>query len=129
MKKEFKDMHLMGKIIAKYIHLKDKNSNNFSKNAKTDYFTLGLKVHTHYHGYHFGAGTYLGKRIFAVMKEGFLVQHHAMEFKESYMLGIGHAIGKAMVHLRYRYSKADEIPSNNPDVKVDNLSLDVAYKF
>jgi hypothetical protein len=128
-KKEFDTVHIMGKIIGKYIHLKDKNSNNFSKNAKTDYFTLGLKLHSHINGYHLGAGTYLGKRIFAVMKEGFLVQHHAMEFKETYMAGIGHAIGKSMVHLRYAYSKADEVPSNNPDVKVDNLSLEVAYKF
>ncbi len=80
------------KYSLKYIHLKDKNSNNFSKKGKTDYFTAGLKLHTHYHGYHLGAAAFVGKRMFSVMKEGFKVQHHAMEFKESYTCGIGHKI-------------------------------------
>ena len=64
------------------------------------------------------------------MKEGFKVQHHAMEFKESYMVGVGHSFNKDMVaHLRYGYHKAKEVPMNNDNVKVNNLSLDMVYKF
>ena len=130
LKYSFKTQGIKTTLIGKYIHLKDKNSNNFSKKAKNDYFTGRIKFHTHYNGFHLGAGAYLGKRIFAVMKEGFKVQHHAMEFKESYMVGVGHSLGKNIVtHLRYGYHKAKEVPMNNDNVKVKNLSLDVIYKF
>jgi hypothetical protein len=118
------------KLISKYIHLKDKNSNNFSKKAKQDYFTQGIKLHTHYKGYHLGASVYLGERIFAVMKNGLKVQHHAMEFKESYMCGVGHSLGENLTsHLRYAHHKAKEVPSNNDNVKVDTISIDLVYKF
>jgi len=130
LKYSFKKSGIKTTLIGKYIHLKDKNSNNFSKNAKSDYFTAGVKLHTHYKDYHLGAGAYFGERIFAVMKEGFKVQHHAMEFKESYMVGVGHALGKNItVHLRYGYHKAKEIPINNDNVKVKNISVDMLYKF
>ena len=130
MKYSFKKSGVKTTLIGKYIHLKDKNSNNFSRKAKEDYFTGGVKLHTHYKGFHLGAGVYLGKRIFAVMKEGFKVQHHAMEFKESYMVGVGHDLGDDMaLHLRYGYHKAKEVPMNNDNVEVQNLSLDVVYKF
>ena len=130
LKYSFKKSGVKTTLIGKYIHLKDKNSNNFSKKAKSDYFTGGVKFHTHYNGFHLGAGAYLGERIFAVMKEGFKVQHHAMEFQESYMVGVGHEFGENMAaHLRYGYHKAKEVPMNNDNVKVNNLSLDMVYKF
>ena len=130
LKYSFKKYNIKTTLIGKYIRLNNKNSNNFSKKAKSDYFTGGLKLHTHYQGFHLGAGAYLGKRIFAVMKEGFKVQHHAMEFKESYMIGVGHALGENMAaHLRYGYHKAKEVPINNDNVKVENISLDMVYKF
>ena len=130
LKYSFKKEGIKTTLIGKYIHLKDKDSNNFSKKAKENYFTGGIKFHTHYKGFHLGAGAYMGKRIFAVMKEGFKVQHHAMEFKESYMVGVGHELGENMaLHLRYGYHKAKEVPMNNDNVKVQNLSLDMVYKF
>ena len=130
LKYSFKKQGIKTTLIGKYIHLKDKNSNNFSKKAKSDYFTGGVKFHTHYNGFHLGAGAYFGKRIFAVMKEGFKVQHHAMEFKESYMVGVGHSLSNNMTaHLRYGYHKAKEVPMNNDNVKVENISLDLVYKF
>jgi len=130
LKYSFKKDGLKTTLIGKYIHLKDKNSNSFSTKAKSEYFTGGIKLHTHHNGYHLGAGIYLGKRAFAVMKEGFKVQHHSMEFKESYMFGIGHALQEdTVVHLRYGYHKAKEIPLNNDNVKVENISLDLVYKF
>jgi len=116
--------------LAKYIHLSNKNSNNFSKKAKTDYFTAGVKVHTHYKGYHLGAGVFVGRRIFAVMKEGLNVQHHAMEFKRSYMCGIGHkVIDNMVVHLRYAHHEAKEVPMNHDDIKVDAVTIDMVYSF
>ena len=130
LKYSFKKSDIKTTLIGKYIHLDNKNSNNFSKKAKNDYFTAGVKFHTHYEGYHLGAGAYLGKRMFAVMKEGFKVQHHAMEFKESYMMGVGHSLGENMLaHLRYGYHKAKEVPINNDNVKVENLSFDLLYRF
>ncbi|MEA3417979.1 MAG: hypothetical protein U9Q90_01175 [Campylobacterota bacterium] len=88
-KKKFDTFRANATIIGRYIHLDDKESNNFSKNAKDDYFTTGLKAHVYYHQYNFGAGAFFGKRIFAVMNGGFRVQHHAMEFNRTYMGGIG----------------------------------------
>jgi len=38
-------------------------------------------MHAYYHDYHMGVGAFFGKRVFAVMNDGFKVQHHAMEFK------------------------------------------------
>jgi hypothetical protein len=128
-KKKFNNIEFISAVIGKYIHLNDKNSNNFSKKAKNNYFSLGLKAHAHYKGYHFAAGTYLGKRIFSVMNEGLKVQHHAMEFKESYMLGIGKKIDNLLIHLRYAQHKAKEVPINNDNVKVKNIMLEIEYQF
>jgi hypothetical protein len=130
LKYSFKKQGVRTTLLGKYIHLKNKNSNSFSQKAKSDYFTGGVKFHTHYNGFHLGAGAFVGKRIFAVMKEGFTVQHHSMEFKESYMIGIGHKLGENITtHLRYGYHKAKEVPIDNDNVKVENISLDVIYKF
>ena len=116
--------------LGKYIHLLHKNSNNFSKKAKTDYFTAGLKVHTHYKGYHLGAGVFVGDRIFAVMKEGFRVQHHAMEFKNSFMCGVGHKITDDIAaHIRYTHHEAKEVPMSHDNVKVDDITFDMVYTF
>jgi len=130
MKYTLKSNGIKWTALGKYIHLANKNSNNFSKKAKTDYFTAGLKVHTHYHGYHLGAGVFVGKRIFAVMKEGFRVQHHAMEFKNSYMCGVGHKVTDNIVaHVRYTHHEAKEVAMNHDNVKVDAFTFDMVYTF
>lgn len=129
MKRVFNNIEVMGAIEGKYINLKDRESNAFSKNAKREYFTTGLKLHAHYDDWHFGMGTYIGERIFAVMNEGFRVQHHAMEFKNTYMAGIGKEFGDTLVHLRYINQEAKEVPMNHDNVKVDNWALEVEYKF
>jgi len=130
MKYTLKSSGIKWTALGKYIHLDNKNSNNFSKKAKKDYFTAGLKMHTHYKGYHLGAGVFVGKRIFAVMKEGFRVQHHAMEFKSSYMCGVGHKVADNMVaHLRYTHHEAKEVPMNHDHVKVDAFTFDIIYNF
>ena len=116
-------------LIAKYLHLSDKDSNGFSKNAQENYLTPGIKIHAQHHGYSVGAGAFFGKRIFAVMDNGFQVQHHAMEFKETYMLGLGKQFGKINAKLRYVYQMAEEIPIHNDNVEVQNLALQLRYAF
>ena len=117
-------------LIGKYIHLEDKNSNSFSKNAKENYFNIGVKLHTHYKRFYLGTSAYFGKRIFAVMGDSMRVQHHAMEFKETYMTGVKFNINKSIsTRLKYIYQKAKEIPMDNDNVKVQNISLDFIYKF
>lgn len=128
-KKQFGGAMASATILGKYIHLQDKNSNNFSKNAKENYFTPGVKIHAHHHGYHVGAGAFFGKRVFAVMNDGFKVQHHAMEFNKTYMAGVGKHFEDMYFHLKYVYQEATEIPINNDNVKVNNIVLEWGYHF
>jgi len=116
-------------LIGKYIHLQDKNSNPFSMNAKDNYFTGGVKVHTHYDSYHIGAGAFFGKRVFAVMDDGFKIQHHAMEFNETYMLIVGKHFKDTDINLKYVYQNATEIPVKNENVHVKNIIMELAYHF
>ncbi len=128
-KKAFAEIKIFTTVLGKYIHLQDKNSNPFSANAKNNYFTPGLKIHAHYHDYHMGAGAFFGKRAFAVMYDGFKVQHHAMEINETYMLGIGKHFGDLDVSLHYVYQVATEIPINNDNVKAKNIIFQLSYRL
>ena len=122
-KKAFGGIKTFTTIWGKYIHLKNKNSSRFSDNAQNDYFTPGIKLHAHYHDYHMGTGAFFGKRAFAVMHDGFKVQHHAMEFNETYMVGVGKHFDDLDVSLHYVYQKATELPINNENVKAKNFIL------
>lgn len=128
-KHAWKELKVDATLLAKYQHLQDKDSNAFSANAKSNYFTPGIKVHLHYHDYHLGAGAFFGKRVFAVMDDGMRIQHHAMEFDKTYMVGIGRHFEKVDLQLKYIYQEANEIPINNPDVKVDNIIFQLGYHF
>jgi len=128
-KRDYPSLNTSLTLVQKYIHLQNKESNNFSKNAKTNYFTTGIKLHTHYQSYHFGAGAFFGKRIFAVMNNGFKVQHHAMEFNKTYMCSIGKHFKWGGVHLKYVHQEATEVPINNKGVTVENLIVQVGYRF
>jgi len=128
-RKAFGELHASATVLGKYIYLQDRESNAFSKNAKENYFTSGVKLHAHYHEYHMGAGVFFGKRVFAVMYDGFKVQHHAMEFNETYMLGFGKHFGDMDINLKYVYQKATEIPIHNDNVKVQNVGVVLRYRF
>ena len=128
-KQNFNEVNSKFIFIAKYIKLKDKDSNKFSKNAKPDYLTAGLKVHSTYKTYYFGVGAFFGKRVFAVMKNGFKVQHHAMEFEKTYMYGAGKKFVWGDISLKYVYQKATELPINNKNVKIKNLILQIVSRF
>jgi len=116
-------------LVEKYIHLQNKESNPFSQNAKTNYFTTGIKLHTHYQSYHFGAGAFLGRRIFAVMNNGLKVQHHAMEFNKTYRCGIGKSFQWGEISVTYIYQEATEIATNTQGVTVKNLVVQMKYHF
>ncbi len=115
--------------ITKYIKLDEENVNSFTKNAEDDYLTSGLKLHLHYEGYHFGSAVYFGKRVFAIMDDGFKIQHHAMEFDRTYAVGIGKNISDFVLRLQYIYSRATELPAENENVEVSNVRLLLNYKF
>lgn len=115
--------------ITHIIHLEDYKTNPLSKNADSDYISTGIKFHGHYESYHLGAAAYYGKRIFAVMDDGFKLQHHAMEFDRTFALGLGKSIGDWVVRVQYVYQRAEEIPYHNENVEVDNLKLILNYKF
>ena len=128
-KKVFGEVKTSAVILGKYIHLQDRESNPFSANAEENYFTPGVKLHAHYEDYHMAVGAYFGKRIFAVMYNGFKVQHHAMEFDETYMLGFGKHFGDLDLNVKYVYQKATEIPIHNDNVKVQNIGVVLRYRF
>jgi len=128
-KKRLGELFVSAKVLAKYIYLQDRESSAFSNNAKEDYLTPGFKLHAHYRSYHMGAGAYFGKRIFAVMNDGLKVQHHAMEFNKTYMIGLGKRINDLDISVKYVYQEATEIPIHNENVKVKNLIFQVGYRF
>ena len=102
---------------------------NFSKNADKDYFTTALKLHAHYKTYHFGMGTYIGKRVFAVMMDGFKIQHHAMEFDRTYAIGAGKTFDDFTLRVQYVEQRATELPYKRENVKVQNIRVMANYKF
>jgi len=115
--------------ITKYITIDEKNRNSFTKFADDEYLTTALKVHAHYNSFHFGAGAYYGKRVFAVMRDGFKLQHHAMEFDRTYALGIGKNFSDFVLRFQYIYQRAEELPAHNENVEVQNLRFIANYKF
>jgi len=115
--------------ITKYINIDEENLNHFTKNAKNNYLTSGIKLHSHYYGYHFGVGAYFGKRAFAIMDDGFKIQHHSMEFDRTYAVGVGKIIDKFVVRVQYIYQRATELPISNKNVELQVLKLTTNYKF
>ncbi len=122
-------VHMKISSITKYIIVDEENPNGFTKNAEDDYLTTGIKLHAHYKTYHFGAGAYFGKRVFAIMDDGFKVQHHAMEINKTYALGVGKVFLPFIVRFQYVFQEATELSIQNPGVKVDMFRLVGNYKF
>ena len=112
-----------------YINIDEEQKNRFTKNTKKEYFTSAVKLHAHYNDWHFGTVAFFGKRVFAVMNDGFKLQHHAMEFDRTYAVGVGKTIGNAVIRLQYIYQRATELPMQNEDVEVRNIRLLLNYKF
>lgn len=128
-KKKIKAIKFQFSSINKYISLQDIHPNSFTKNAQSTYFTSGVKLHAHYNSYHFGMGAYFGKRAFAIMNDGFKIQHHAMEFHKTYALGVGKKFTNTVFRVQYIYNEATELPLNNPNVEINNIRFILNYKL
>lgn len=102
---------------------------NYAQNANSKYKTTAIEVHAHYNTYHLGGAIYFGKRAFAIMEDGFKVQHHAMEFDRTYAIGAGKTFGPFVVRAQYIYQRATELPMSNEDVVVSTARLITNYKF
>lgn len=111
------------------IRLQDHRSNSFSKNARSSYLTSGLKLNLHYGKWVGGVSGYLGKRVFAVMNDGFKIQHHAMEFDRTYGAGLGRKVGGCILRIQYTYQRATEVPMQNRNVEARATVLHLHYRF
>jgi hypothetical protein len=129
LKHQFNSIKFTSTLMGKYIHLQNRESNKYSSKANADYFSPGIILKAKYGSYHTGAGAYFGKRIFAVMNNGFSVQNRAMEFDRTYMITAGKHLGKFNVTLKYLYMRATEVPIENKNVTVNNLILGIRYHF
>jgi hypothetical protein len=115
--------------VNKYIIIHEKTKNSFTKNTQDSYFTTGIKAHIHYGTYHMGAGIYFGKRAFAIMNDGFKLQHHAMEFDRTSAIGIGKNIENFVLRFQYVYQRATELPIDNSNVTISTSRFIINYKF
>ncbi len=116
-------------LIAKQINIDECQPGEICANAKSSYFTPGFKQAVMYEGYYLRFGAFFGKRVFAVMHDGFKVQHHAMEFDKTMMAAIGKKFGTFDLMFKYVYQEAEELPINNPGVEVRNSVVSLGYRF
>jgi hypothetical protein len=128
-KTKIKDVKVKLSSITKYINIDEKNINSFTMNAQDNYVTTGIKLHSHYKTYHLGAGAYFGKRAFAIMGDGFKIQHHSMEFDRTYAIGFGKDIAGFVLCFQYIYQRATELPAQNNNVKISTVRLIANYRF
>lgn len=125
---EFGALHTDLTLIGKYIEPRGCTT-GWCRNAEPDYFTPGFKFHAGYRGYHGGFGAFFGRRVFGVMAEGTKVQHHAMEFDRTWMVGAGKKFGPLDAVLKFTYLRAEELPLNQRNVKVRNTALTLSYHY
>ncbi len=116
-------------LFGKMIRLDNFQDNSYSRNARREYLTPGIRLQASYHGFTGFVGALFGKRVFAVMDDGFKVQHHAMEFNKTYMAGLAKKIGGGEIGLKYVYHRATELPPQNENVVVNVVVLDLKYRF
>ncbi len=129
-KTRFDQVKVKFSSITKYITLHDDDvPDHFTKFAQDKYFTTGVQAHAHYKTYHLGGTAYFGKRAFAIMQDGFKLQHHAMEFDRTYAIGAGKSFYNFVFRLQYIYQRATELPTENEDVDVSTLRFITNYKF
>jgi len=117
------------KSITKYIDIDKQTPSRFTRYTDDDYLTTGAILHAHYKTYHFGAGAYYGKRIFAIMSDGFKIQHHAVEIDRTYVAGLGKTISDFTFRAQYIYQRGAELPAHRENVKIKNIRLIINYKF
>jgi hypothetical protein len=130
-KTRFEKLKVKFSSITKYISIHDEKDLNspFIKNAQNRYLTSALKFHSHYKSYHLGGAVFFGKRVFAIMDDGFKIQHHAMEFDRTYAFGFGKNFSNLVLRTQYIYQRAEELPIKNKNVELHNIRVIANYKF
>ena len=116
-------------VIVKQINIDDCKEGSICSNAKSSYFTPGFMQSLMYHGYFATVGAFFGKRVFAVMHDGFKVQHHAMEFDKTMMAALGKRFDSLDLMFKYVYQEAEELPMKNSGVEVRNTIIMLGYRF
>ncbi len=120
-------LHLQ--TIVKYIRIRQQKPNSFTRYALHNYLTPGFKLHLQKQNRYVEAGAFFGKRLFAVMNNGFSVQHHAMEFHRHFMIAGGIKTDKWQLKTAYTYLKADELPLQNKNVTVQSFMISISRNF
>jgi len=128
-KTNFSRLKSQSQVIMKYINISECKTGAICSKAKSSYLTLGLKQIFIYQDNKIKMGTFLGKRTFAIMNDGFRVQHHAMEFDKTMFIGISKSFSNFEIALSYVYQEATELPSQTKDVEVRNAIFSLRYKY
>jgi len=128
-KHRFEKLQSITVLDAKQISVTQCNPGSICSKAQDYYLTPGFRQKFVYDGYYAGMGAYFSKRAFAVMHDGFRVQHHAMEFEKTMMGMIGKKIKGFDLSLSYIYQEAEELPSETKNVEVRNTLLLLGYSF
>ena len=123
------DVKIKVKSITKYINIDVDKPSPFTKYTDDEYLTTGILLHAHYNSYHLGTGAYYGKRIFAIMSDGFKIQHHAVEIDKTYVVGIGKSISDFIIRFQYIYQHGAELPAKKDNIKIKNFRLIINYKL
>jgi len=130
-KMKLQKLKLKFSSITKFITVEDDEAiGSYTDNAQNNYLTTGVKFYAHRAGYHFGVGAYFGKRAFAIMDDGFKIQHHAMEFDRTYAVGVGKNIYDFVLRGQYIYQRAIELPfEDSQHVKISSFRIIANYKL
>jgi len=128
-KTNFSQIKSKSLIMTKQINIRECQTGAICSKAKSSYLTLGLKQSFKYESYMLRMGTFLGKRTFAVMQDGFRVQHHAMEINKTIFMGLGKSFSSVDVNLNYIYQEATELPSQTKEVEIRNIMISLKYRY
>ena len=122
------------KAIIKSTYIDGYKNSQFNPKAKLEnaddhYLIVGLFLATRYKSYFGKVGGFVGDRLFTVMNNGYMVQHHPMEFGNSLLLAFGKDFGKIRVGLKYNQHTSISLPTNNQNIKFKMGTLTLRYNF
>jgi len=122
------------KVISKSIFIDNYTNKIFNpkskvENAKDKYQVFGLIFSKKYKNYFGSIGGFLGDRLFAIMNNGYAVQHHSMEFGSSFAVAVGRNFKNINLTLKYNQHTSKSLPINNENIKFKMATLSARYFF
>jgi len=122
------------KFISKSIFIDNYTNTIFNpkskiENAKDKYQLFGLMFSKQYKSYFGSIGGFLGNRLFAIMNNGYIVQHHSMEVGNSFAVAFGKKFRNLKVTLKYNQHTSKSLPINNENIKFKMTTLSARYFF